>query len=189
MPDRGCSYPPPTAGTSLTRTPERPTRSIYDLEDGVVPSARPSAREPLRRWFSRGGTGWIRINPAGTEDWSRDLDALDALPGTRGVMLAKCESAEQVALTAARLPAGTPILALVESALGIERATISPPRKQLSGSPSAAAISAATPGQPISRLPCPMPGDDWWWRAGQRVCPAPSTVPPSPPPTTRSPMP
>lgn len=62
---------------------------IYDLEDGVVPSARPSAREALRRWFSRGGTGWIRINPAGTEDWSRDLDALDALPGTRGVMLAK----------------------------------------------------------------------------------------------------
>lgn len=63
MPDRGCSYPPPTAGTSPTRTPERPTRSIYDLEDGVVPSARPTAREALHLWFSRGGTGWVRVNP------------------------------------------------------------------------------------------------------------------------------
>lgn len=60
--------------------------------------------EKRHRWFSRGGTGWIRINPAGTADWSRDLDALDALPGLSGVMLAKCESAEQVAQTTARLP-------------------------------------------------------------------------------------
>ena len=37
-------------------------------------------------------------------------------------MLAKCESAEHVTETAARLPARTPVMALVESALGIERA-------------------------------------------------------------------
>nr|WP_320443206.1 hypothetical protein [Rhodococcus opacus] len=36
---------------------------IYDLEDGVVPSARPTAREALHLWFSRGGTGWVRVNP------------------------------------------------------------------------------------------------------------------------------
>src|SRR6476661_6256078 len=77
---------------------------IYDLEDGVVPSARPTARESLHLWFSRGGTGWVRINPAGTEDWSRDLDALEATPGLLGVMLAKCESAKHVTETAARLP-------------------------------------------------------------------------------------
>ena len=95
---------------------------IYDLEDGVVPSARPTAREALHLWFSRGGTGWVRINPAESEDWSRDLDALEATPGLLGVMLAKCESAEHVTETAARLPARTPVMALVESALGIERA-------------------------------------------------------------------
>ncbi|MGV9945186.1 HpcH/HpaI aldolase/citrate lyase family protein [Rhodococcus aetherivorans] len=95
---------------------------IYDLEDGVVPSARPAAREALYLWLTRGGTGWVRINPAGSEDWNHDLDALDGAPGLLGVMLAKCESAEQVTETFIRLPAGTPVLALVESALGIERA-------------------------------------------------------------------
>ena len=95
---------------------------IYDLEDGVVPSARPTAREALHLWFSRGGTGWVRVNPAGTKDWSSDLDALEATPGLLGVMLAKCESAEHVTETVARLPARTPVMALVESALGIERA-------------------------------------------------------------------
>lgn len=86
------------------------------------PPRDPLAREAVHLWFSRGGTGWVRVNPAGTEDWSSDLEALEATPGLLGVMLAKCESAEHVTETAARLPARTPVMALVESALGIERA-------------------------------------------------------------------
>lgn len=35
------------------------------------------------------------------------------LPGLDGVMLAKCESAQQIKRTADRLPPGTPILALI----------------------------------------------------------------------------
>ncbi len=52
-----------------------------------------------------------------------DLAALSGLSGLVGVMLAKTESGGQVEATAARLAPGTPILALVESAMGLEAAT------------------------------------------------------------------
>ena len=66
---------PPT-GTLPTRNRSGAADAvIYDLEDGVVPSPRLAARQALHLWFSPGATSWIRINPAGTEDRSRDLDA------------------------------------------------------------------------------------------------------------------
>jgi len=92
---------------------------IFDLEDGVVPSSKTQAREDVARFLAGGGTGWVRINSVTTTDWSADLDAIRGLPGLSGVMLAKTESADQVDRTAAELP-HTPILALVESARGVE---------------------------------------------------------------------
>ncbi len=92
---------------------------IFDLEDGVIPSAKYEAREHVTRFLSDGGTGWVRINNVATADWAADLASLADLPGLSGVMLAKTESAEQVDRTAAELP-GIPVLALVESARGIE---------------------------------------------------------------------
>ncbi|WP_280486187.1 aldolase/citrate lyase family protein [Nocardia farcinica] len=52
--------------------------------------------------------------------WQDDLAALAELPGLAGVVLAKTEHGEQVDATAARLPGGLPIVALVESAAGLE---------------------------------------------------------------------
>ncbi|AII07716.1 HpcH/HpaI aldolase/citrate lyase family protein [Rhodococcus opacus] len=92
---------------------------IFDLEDGVVPSSKTQAREDVARFLAGGGTGWVRINSVTTAEWSADLDAIRGLPGLSGVMLAKTESADQVDRTAAELP-HTPILALVESARGVE---------------------------------------------------------------------
>jgi len=92
---------------------------IFDLEDGVIPSAKVEARDHVTRYLAGGGTGWVRINNAATADWSADLAALRDVAGLSGVMLAKAESADQVDRTAAELP-GIPVLALVESALGIE---------------------------------------------------------------------
>ncbi|CAG7598914.1 hypothetical protein E143388_04713 [Rhodococcus opacus] len=104
-------------------------------------------------------------------------------------MLAKCESAEHVTETAARLPARTPVMALVESALGIERAydiaSAQPTSRLAFGSGDFRRDTGAADLAPALSYA----RDDRWWRARQRVCPAPSTVPPSPPPTTRSPMP
>ncbi|MGW5111437.1 HpcH/HpaI aldolase/citrate lyase family protein [Nocardia sp. NPDC004123] len=92
---------------------------IFDLEDGVIPSAKVAAREHVTEYLATGGVGWVRINDATTADWSIDLAALGNAAGLSGVMLAMTESAEQVDRTAAELP-GVPVLALVESARGIE---------------------------------------------------------------------
>jgi citrate lyase subunit beta/citryl-CoA lyase len=88
---------------------------IFDLEDGVIPSAKGAAREHVTEFLEAGGAGWVRINNVTTADWSIDLAALGNIAGLSGVMLAKTESAEQVDRTAAELP-GIPVLALVESA-------------------------------------------------------------------------
>jgi citrate lyase subunit beta/citryl-CoA lyase len=62
------------------------------------------------------------INDHTTEYWSDDVDRLKGVSGLRGVMLAKTESAADVTETFDRLGGSTPVLALIESALGIEEA-------------------------------------------------------------------
>jgi citrate lyase subunit beta/citryl-CoA lyase len=93
---------------------------ILDLEDGVIPSDKPAARDAVRA-FLTDHHAWVRISPATTADGDADLHALRDVPGLLGVMLAKTESAAHIEWAAATLP-GIPIVALVESALGIERA-------------------------------------------------------------------
>jgi len=95
---------------------------VLDIEDGLPDVQKPAGRQSVAEWLYSGGPGWARISSASTPAWAADLDALAAAPGLAGVMLAKTESADDVAATAARLPAGTPVVALIESALGIESA-------------------------------------------------------------------
>ena len=65
----------------------------------------------------------MRINDATSPYWADDIEALRDAPGLRGVMLAKTELGGQVMDTFNRLGARVPVVALVESALGIENAT------------------------------------------------------------------
>ncbi|PRC49173.1 aldolase, partial [Mycobacterium sp. ITM-2017-0098] len=95
---------------------------VLDIEDGLPDAEKPIGRRAVAEWLHDGGSAWVRISSAATGDWDADLDALSSAPGLAGVMLAKTESADDAAATAARLPAGTPLVALVESALGIEAA-------------------------------------------------------------------
>lgn len=95
---------------------------VLDLEDAVPAAAKSRARDDVAAWLSKGGHAWVRINDATTEFWAEDLAALDGIPGLAGVMLAKTESGHQVESTAARLPDGTPVLVLIESAMGLEAA-------------------------------------------------------------------
>jgi citrate lyase subunit beta/citryl-CoA lyase len=92
---------------------------VLDLEDAVGPSLKPAARSDVARWLER-RSAWVRINDCTTPFWSEDVDRLKGLPGLAGVMLAKAEAAEHVTETFDRLGATTPVLALIESALGIE---------------------------------------------------------------------
>ncbi|WP_166980754.1 HpcH/HpaI aldolase/citrate lyase family protein [Paramicrobacterium fandaimingii] len=96
---------------------------ILDIEDAVDPSRKPAARNAVVEWLSSGGEAWVRVNDATTEFWADDLAALRDVAGLQGVMLAKTESPQQVEETYERLGTTLPVIALVESAIGIEAAT------------------------------------------------------------------
>jgi citrate lyase subunit beta/citryl-CoA lyase len=102
---------------------------VLDVEDAVDASRKDSARDDVVRWLhgagpdGRGNRAWVRINDATSEHWSPDLDGLRDAPGLQGVMLAKTELGGQVMDTFNRLGARVPVVALVESAVGIENAT------------------------------------------------------------------
>lgn len=95
---------------------------ILDIEDAVDPRLKDQARSDVAAWLAGGGSAWVRINDRTSDFWSGDVDALAGLPGLRGVMLAKAEAAAHVSETFDRLRGATPVIALVESALGIEEA-------------------------------------------------------------------
>ncbi|MGB3481790.1 MAG: aldolase/citrate lyase family protein [Mycobacterium sp.] len=114
IPNGGRAYDAAVAGSA--------DAVVLDIEDGLPEAQKVAGRQSVAEWLGS-GQGWVRINSVSTSAWSADLDALAQAPGLIGVMLAKTESADDVAATAARLPAGTPLVALVESALGMESAS------------------------------------------------------------------
>lgn len=95
---------------------------VLDIEDAVDPSNKPQARQDVTDWLRAGGRAWVRVNDAASPYWSDDLAALAGIPTLLGVMLAKTESADQVTSTFDRLGGSVPVVALVESALGMEDA-------------------------------------------------------------------
>lgn len=95
---------------------------VLDLEDAVDGTRKDEARDAAVAWLQGGGRAWVRVNGRASEHWSRDVDALRGLPGLVGVVLSKTESGTQVTETADRLGGDVPVVALVESALGVEAA-------------------------------------------------------------------
>ncbi len=94
---------------------------VLDIEDAVAPKGKDRARDNVKRWFADGNTDWVRVNGFGTRWWADDLDMLSGT-SVGGVMLAMVESVDHVIETAKRLP-DVPIVALVETARGLERIT------------------------------------------------------------------
>src|SRR3954451_5895873 len=94
---------------------------VLDIEDAVAPKDKSAARDNVVRWLGAGNTDWVRINGFGTQWWADDLEVL-AGTSVGGVMLAMVESVDHVIETAKRLP-NVPIVALVETARGLERIT------------------------------------------------------------------
>ncbi len=94
---------------------------VLDIEDAVAPKDKVTARDNVVRWLSEGNDDWVRINGFGTPWWAEDLAQL-ANTSVGGVMLAMVESVDHVTETAKRLP-NVPIVALVETARGLERIT------------------------------------------------------------------
>ncbi len=100
---------------------ERSDAVIVDLEDAVAPADKQRARGAILAQL--GGTGdgpeldpsrtIIRINPAGTEAFEKDLHCIKHTP-YRHVMLAKAEDPGQL-----RELAGFEVIALCETAAGV----------------------------------------------------------------------
>lgn len=93
---------------------------VIDLEDGVVPRQRAWARAAVRKAAEQSVLPWVRLSAAGTADWEKDIELLRS---TRvgGVVLAKTEGPQHVRRTLDVL-GPIPLVALIESALGVERA-------------------------------------------------------------------
>ncbi len=96
-----------------------------DLEDAVPPGERVAARASVIDFLRAQPSGHhygVRINRLPSSDALRDALCLhEAQAAPAFVMLAKAESAEQLALLTAWLP-GTPLIALIESARGLAAA-------------------------------------------------------------------
>ncbi|GAC58732.1 putative citrate lyase subunit beta [Gordonia hirsuta DSM 44140 = NBRC 16056] len=94
---------------------------ILDIEDAVAPKDKLTARDNVVRWMNDGHSDWVRINGFGTPWWADDIAALSQT-SVGGIMLAMVESVDHITETARRLP-NVPIVALVETARGLERIT------------------------------------------------------------------
>ena len=94
---------------------------VLDIEDAVAPTGKDAARDNVVRWLAAGNSDWVRVNGFGTQFWADDL-AMLAQTSVGGVMLAMVESVDHVTETAKLLP-DIPIVALVETARGLERIT------------------------------------------------------------------
>jgi len=95
---------------------------VLDIEDGLPAPLKNDGRRCVASWLGAGNRAWVRIGGITSDTWAADLEAVGFAPGLDGVVLAKTESPADVAATAAHLPPGTPVVALIESALGIESA-------------------------------------------------------------------
>jgi citrate lyase subunit beta/citryl-CoA lyase len=94
---------------------------ICDLEDAVPPSRKESARGELARWLGNGGKACARINAVGTPYFDADCAALTGMPGLQAVVVPKAEDPAALRALSAALGPRTPIVALIETALGLHR--------------------------------------------------------------------
>jgi citrate lyase subunit beta/citryl-CoA lyase len=96
---------------------------VVDLEDAVAPEAKDAARDAVDAWLGKGGgrEAVVRINGAGTPWFEDDL----ALVVARGcpVLLPKAADPAVPEEIARRTGGRSPVLALVETAAGVEGAS------------------------------------------------------------------
>jgi citrate lyase subunit beta/citryl-CoA lyase len=98
---------------------------IVDLEDGVHPDAKATARDRIAGYLRDvdfgGAEAAVRVNAAGTPWLEDDLSALRGL-SPASCVLPKCEDPAAVAAADQALGERLPLLLMVETALGVARA-------------------------------------------------------------------
>jgi citrate lyase subunit beta/citryl-CoA lyase len=92
---------------------------IIDLEDAVAPGNKPAAREALTDAPFKDAPVYLRINGSRSDWYAQDIKAAAGQPWA-GILLPKAEGAAEVAALWRQV--GVPIIAMVESALGLANA-------------------------------------------------------------------
>ena len=95
----------------------RPDAVILDLEDAVPVSGKTAARDAASRDLAGAAGIFVRVNGPDTQWYDDDL-ALCAAIGAAGVLVPKAENPEHLRHASQHLPAGVPILPLIETARG-----------------------------------------------------------------------
>jgi citrate lyase subunit beta / citryl-CoA lyase len=90
---------------------------VLDLEDAVAPDAKAQARENICSWRASEGTGVVRINGPDSRWYEEDVAALADMPCA--VMLPKAASADEITALVSRLAAGSCVIPILESAVGV----------------------------------------------------------------------
>lgn len=94
---------------------------IIDLEDAVGAQYKAQARQSALAWLRAGGSACVRVNATDSAEHEDDLATLAGLDTLTAVVLPKASDAAAASAAAART--GSPVLALVESAAGMLRAS------------------------------------------------------------------
>ena len=94
---------------------------ILDLDDAVPPAKKLAARTQVVNALHH-RRAWVRINDVTTEFWKNDVAALRDSPGLLGVMLARNRLGERCRQDRRRTSVTTPVIAFIESAVGLEAA-------------------------------------------------------------------
>lgn len=94
---------------------------ILDLEDAVAEADKDRAREALFAYLAAGGTGMVRINGTQTPWFKADVH-LCRMDGVQGVVLPKAEQSGDVQWLRQHLRPDTPVLPLIETAVGMMNA-------------------------------------------------------------------
>lgn len=95
---------------------------VVDLEDGVVAVDKGRARRALVALADAGLRPWVRIGDMTSDEWRTDVALIRGRELVAGVVLAKVEASRHVSRTVEALYGALPIVALVESARGVEAA-------------------------------------------------------------------
>lgn len=90
---------------------------VLDLEDAVGRDRKSEARHNVVDWFSRGGSGIVRINGTDSPWFEDDVAALSKRPHV--IMLPKAARPEEVSDLLSRLPLGSQVMPILETASGV----------------------------------------------------------------------
>lgn len=95
---------------------------IIDLEDAVAAEHKTLARQHMAQWLADEGQAAVRINAVPSEHYHDDWSALVEKPGLLAVMVPMAEDPLALAGLAGDLDGRVPVIALIETALGVVRA-------------------------------------------------------------------